>query len=107
LEIFAEKGYFSSKDIDTMYRNIPMKIGQEVTLTGLTVKILSLTKNGIPQNVKFTFEKSLEDSDYKFVYWKNMGYEPYEVPEIGETDFLPKFNVAALFKKDIMVMALF
>ena len=99
LEIFAEKGFFPSKGIHTLYRDSPMKIGQEVTLTGLTVKILSLTKNSIPQNVKFTFEKPLEDSDYRFVCWKNMGYEPYKLPGIGETDFLPKFNMADLFKK--------
>jgi hypothetical protein len=107
LEIFAEKGCFSSMGIDPMYRGNPMKIGQEVTLTGLTVKILSVTKNGIPRNVKFTFEKPLNDSDYKFVCWKNMEYTPYKLPEIGETDFLPKFNTAELFKKDIMVMALY
>jgi hypothetical protein len=97
LEIFAEKGYFSL--IDTLFRDSPMKIGQEVILTGLTVKILSLTNKGFPQNVKFTFEKPLEDSDYKFVCWKNMGYEPYVLPEIGETGFLPKFNMSELFKK--------
>ena len=102
LEIFAEKGYFSSKGPDTVFRDNPMKIGQEVTLTGLTVKILSLTKNGIPQNVKFTFEKPLEDSDYKFVCWKNMEYEPYKLPEIGETDFLPKFNMAELLKLNFL-----
>lgn len=99
LEIFAEKGYFSSKGPDTLFRDNPMKIGQEVALTGLTVKILSLTKNGIPQNVKFTFEKPLEDPDYKFVCWKNMEYQPYKLPEIGETDFLPKFKMSELFKK--------
>jgi hypothetical protein len=36
-----------------------------------------------------------------------MEYTPYKLPEIGETDFLPKFNTAELFKKDIMVMALY
>ncbi|WP_020589579.1 hypothetical protein [Desulfobacter curvatus] len=100
LEIFAEKGYFS-QGFDTLFRgkHNPMKIGQEVTLAGLTVKILSLTKSGFPQNVKFTFEKPLEDSDYRFVCWKNMGYEPYKLPGIGEINFLPKLNTDELLKK--------
>jgi hypothetical protein len=98
LEIFAGKGYYSSKGLDLLLGSNPLKIGQEITLTDLTIKILSVIKNGIPQNVKFTFEKPLEDSDYKFVCWRNMEYEQYKLPEIGETDFLPEFNMAEIYK---------
>ena len=66
-----------------------MKIGQEVALSGLTVKVLSLTDDARPKRVSFRFDSPLEDPSLNFVAWRLYEYVPFTPPQIGETLFLP------------------
>lgn len=90
LEIEQEEGFMHGR-WDNVYRNSlhPMKIGQEVALSGLTVKVLSLTDDSRPKRVSFHFDTPLEDSSLNFVEWRLYEYFPFTPPEIGETVSLP------------------
>ncbi len=72
--------------------NFPFKLGEEVVLDGVRIKILSLTDDGRPANVEFHFDYPLRDDKYKIVMWdwnknndKKSHYIPFKLPEIGKT----------------------
>jgi len=90
LEIEQEEGFMHG-GWDNIFRNSlhPMKIGQEVALSGLTVKVLSLTDDSRPKRVSFHFDIPLEDASLNFVQWRLYEYVPFTPPETGETVFLP------------------
>ncbi len=90
LEILSEKGYIPSY-LDVLFRGRahPMTVGQKVELTGLSIEVLSLTKDLQPKNVRFIFSVPLESSALKFLQWKDGNYTRVSPPVIGETLYLP------------------
>ena len=62
------------------------QVGNTIRLTGVTIEITGLTKDGRIGEVLFTFSKPLEAPDYCFLYWdwKKQKYIPFMLPNIGE-----------------------
>ena len=62
-----------------------MIVGQRVELTGMTAKVLTLTSDGRPDQVSFTFDVPLEDSSLRWLWWDERGFAPFVPPSVGET----------------------
>jgi hypothetical protein len=68
----------------------PMKVGEEVQLTGMNVHVTKLTENGDPQEVVFRFSVPLEDSSLRWLKWKEGIYVPFTPPEKGCSVIIPR-----------------
>ena len=68
-------------------RNNPLRIGDKIELTGVSILITKLTEDNRPAEVAFTFNTPLEDSSLRWFQWnkKNWVYEEFPIPGIGET----------------------
>jgi hypothetical protein len=69
----------------------PMRIGQVVTLSEVTVEVTEMTSDGRIAQAAFTFAHPLEDSRYGWLLWDEgaASYERAQVPAIGETKVYP------------------
>lgn len=63
----------------------PMKLGEEINLSGMRVEITQLTEDQRPAEATFHFEKSLDDPSLIWLFW---GYGP-EVYSLHPFDFKP------------------
>jgi hypothetical protein len=74
---------------DAFFREIgqTLTLDGEVVLPGLTVQINSLTADGRPLEAEMIFEHALEGQDLLWLQWdwQSHTYQPFQIPEIGET----------------------
>jgi len=91
LEIELTNGFIGAK-LDEIYRSssFPMKVGQQVELSGMTVAVLSLTEDGRPKKASFRFSVPLENPSLNILQWRFDEYIPFTPPEIGSTRYLPR-----------------
>jgi hypothetical protein len=89
LEIELHNGFIFAA-MDKLYRSptLPMEIGQQVELSGMTVTVMSLTEEGRPLKVSFQFSESLAHPSLNFLEWGVDSYVSFSMPEIGATRFL-------------------
>jgi hypothetical protein len=64
---------------------LPMRAGDRVDLTGVTVETIRVTGDGRPLEVRFRFSVPLEDASLRWVRWEKDGFVPMELPPIGKT----------------------
>jgi hypothetical protein len=83
-------GYLSQiPDRIVRSRTHPMLLGQTVELTGLTIRVTRLTGDGRPAEVAFRFDVPLEDPSLLWLHWADGCFEPFALPEVGQTAELP------------------
>jgi hypothetical protein len=63
----------------------PMKKGDTIRLTGLTVEVAEVTNDGRPVDALFRFDVPLEDPSLRWIVFKDMAYVPFTPPAIGKT----------------------
>jgi hypothetical protein len=85
LELSALGGTFLTSEIEQLYRaeRFPMRVGQRIAIDGLTVDIVRIDQ-GFPQTVRFTFDKSVDDPQYVFLFSGPEGLIRARLPEVGE-----------------------
>jgi len=88
LLIRPKYGYLASIG-DRVFRSeqYPMSLGEQVELTGMTVKITKMTGDGRPYEAAFRFDVPLEDTSLRWLQWdwKNNSCVLFNVPAIGES----------------------
>ncbi len=91
---------FISKQFDKLFRGpvTTMTAGQQVRLSGMTAQVLSMTDDQRPQRVRFTFPRPLEDATLAFYEWRDNGFAPFRIPQIGQIAHLDKVKLKR-FKK--------
>jgi hypothetical protein len=76
--------------LDSLYRENPtMRAGERIDLPGLAVKVATLTADGRPDSVTFTFDRPLEDPSYRWLRWDAGVYVPFPLPAVGTSVTLP------------------
>lgn len=79
-------GYFSlASDMLFRARRYPLRLGEEVVLTGMTIEIIALNELGFPEEVSFRFSVPLEDGSLRWLHWIEGSFVPFTPPAIGET----------------------
>lgn len=75
---------------DHLYRDVgrPFSKDERIELAGVTAHVTRLTQDDRPAEVTFEFDHPLEDPRYRWVFWRDGAYVPFELPAIGETRLL-------------------
>ena len=65
--------------------------GDRTALTGMTVVVDRVNDRGLPMETTFTFDRSLDDVRYHWVFWNTAQdlYAPFTPPRVGEQIRLP------------------
>jgi hypothetical protein len=64
--------------------NHPFAVGEKVKLTGMSVEVTKLTKEGWPLEVAYRFDVPLEDPSLLWLDFKDDAYVPFTPPAVGE-----------------------
>jgi hypothetical protein len=85
LVVRPENGW-QSWEFEFLFRNRrrPMRVGQQVELTGTTIEVTQLTADGRPAEATFRFDVPLEDRSLRWLYWYKDGFRSYQLPEVGD-----------------------
>lgn len=75
----------------------PFMVGDEINLTGLRITIEALTEDHRPAQVRFTFDRPLEDPHFLWARWDGLRFVPYRPPRVGAPDKLPAHDVLDAF----------
>jgi hypothetical protein len=69
----------------------PMKVGQMVALSEVTVKVTEMTGDGRIAQAAFTFAHPLDDNRYVWLLWDEdtSTYERVQMPAVGESRVYP------------------
>lgn len=70
----------------------PLRLGDSVELTGMTVEVTELTADGRPAEAKFTFSVPLEDPSLRLLQYRKGSYVPFHPPAVGQSVELPGEN---------------
>jgi hypothetical protein len=88
LEEQAETGWLS-RFTDRVYRSSPLQKGDPIRLAGMSAEVESLTRDGRPRAVRFTFPTDLDDPSLVLLSWGARGFERVTPPPPGGSLTLP------------------
>jgi len=79
--------------LDGFYYNPrnPMRVGQVVSLSEVTVEVTEMTSDGRIAQATFTFAQPLEDNRYVWLLWDEdtSAYVRVQMPPVGESRVYP------------------
>ncbi len=86
LSIEAEDGWLGSP-FDIVYRARTELFSEnyQVKLSDFGIKVATLTEDGRPKRVHFTFSRELEDESLRWVRYEYGQYVPFELPAVGQS----------------------
>jgi hypothetical protein len=78
---------------DTFFRSsaVSIPLGQEIDLPGMRGQVTALTPDGRPLEIRFQFERPLEDPSLRWLQWdwKKGTYRSFPLPGVGESVRVP------------------
>lgn len=75
---------------DLLFRDEePFAPGERIELSDVDIDIVAVTDDGRPAMVDFRFAAPLEDSRYRWIYWKDGTFTRFDVAAVGQTVNLP------------------
>ena len=99
LRLSAPAGFLPTAP-ERMLRSLakPFAPGAKVVLDGMTAEVLTVLSDGRPREVRFVFDRPLEDPSLCWVTWSETRFVPVTLPPIGGRLQLPAQDVVlALF----------
>jgi hypothetical protein len=66
----------------------PLEQGYTLQLPGFSVTVTALTDDGLPAEIRYEFNKPLEDSSLRWVTWSGDGFIPFNLPAPSQTTTL-------------------
>jgi len=99
LRLSAPAGFLPTAP-ERMLRSLakPFAPGNKVVLDGMTAEVLTVLSDGRPREVRFVFDRPLEDPSLRWVTWSETRFVAVAIPPIGGRLSLPAQNVVlALF----------
>jgi len=75
-------------------RHIPMHVGERVELQGLSIEVLEVMPDGRCSKARFVFDTPLDAPSFKFVYWRDGGFQPWTPPPVGASEVMPVASLA-------------
>jgi hypothetical protein len=98
LEVRSERGWLA-RFADRLFRNRPLAAGETVDLAAMSARVDSLTPDGRPERVVFSFPTRLDDPSLLFLAWGSHGFERVTPPAAHASLTVP---AAPLFVKDVL-----
>jgi hypothetical protein len=89
--IVRPEGGFLAFPFDNVFRSSahPLRLGERIEVTNMTVQVTSLTQDGRPAEATFRFGAPLEDGSFTWLQWRDGRYAPFELPPPGADIVLP------------------
>jgi hypothetical protein len=86
LAIRPEGGYLRWP-MDRIFRSEqrPLRLHEKIVLSGMSVEVTELTEAGDPAEALFRFDVPLEDRAFRWLCYRDKGYELFRPPDLGET----------------------
>lgn len=75
-------------------RHIPMHVGETLQLLGLSIEVLETMPDGRCSKARFVFDTPLDATSFKFMYWRDGGFQPWTPPPVGGTEVMPVASLA-------------
>jgi hypothetical protein len=63
----------------------PLAKGHTLQLPPFSITVNALTDDGLPAELQYIFNKSLDDHSLKWLTWSDDGFIPFVLPAVGET----------------------
>jgi hypothetical protein len=106
LRITSPTGYVAAQS-ERMYRSLrnPFRPGDETALPGMRVRVVDVTADGRPRTVDFIFEHELEHAEYVWLAWRDRGYVPFELPQVGGALHLPRVDMTKVIMGDDHILS--
>lgn len=80
--------------LDRLFRGgSPLRLGERIELTGVTVEITGVTPDGQPAEATFRFATRLDDPQRRWLEWQGGVYVPFALPAVGEMVTLPAARI--------------
>ncbi|MBN1654506.1 MAG: hypothetical protein JXA30_12110 [Deltaproteobacteria bacterium] len=91
LEFTVLGGNMLASDLEKLYRadRFPLRVAEKIKLKGLTIEIVRLLDDR-PFQVRYTFDKALEDPSYLFLYSSGQGIREFKPPPVGGRIRIPR-----------------
>jgi hypothetical protein len=96
LLLIPKSGYFStqvSRLLSLYCTEHPLKQGDTIELSQVSITITELTEDDRPAEVLFRFHVPLEDPSLKWIYWESGKFKQFQPPGIGESVELPALGL--------------
>jgi hypothetical protein len=74
----------------------PLRVGDEVALSDMTVRVTAVTSDARPKQVEARFDVPLDDPSLVFLQWTPQGYVPFQVPAVGKSARLDALDFTTL-----------
>lgn len=71
----------------------PMHAGDVIALEGLRIEVLAVSADGGPTDVRFTFDRPLEDPKLRWLAWQDDAYVAFTLPPVGAEVTLPPAKI--------------
>lgn len=86
LRIHAPAG-FTRATFDELFRSptVPLAVGEQIHLTGLTITVERLTSDQRPLDVRFEWDRPLEDPSLRWLQWDHGRFVAFVPPPVGQT----------------------
>jgi hypothetical protein len=84
LRVTSEAGFFDRRS-EARSPQFPLRKGDRVELSQMTVQIVELTRDGRPSVCDFVFALPLESPSYLWRTWRDGRLQPFHVPAEGES----------------------
>ncbi|MBN1663997.1 MAG: hypothetical protein JW943_10395 [Deltaproteobacteria bacterium] len=78
----------------------PIKVNQEFYVTGMTARVTVINEKNGPEEIVYRFSLPLENNYFKWLQWKDCGYQVFIPPPVGKSITLPAFNPRDIFRSD-------
>jgi hypothetical protein len=89
---------FLADEPDRVFRSkrFPMKLGEKVELSDVSITIMELRPEGNPAAALFAFREPLQSPKHLWLAWDQHGCHTFVPPLVGETVTLPKVDFGKL-----------
>ena len=64
-------------------RAFPMRVGERVALSDLSVEVTHVTDDGVADEAVFRFSRPLDDARWRWVAWRGGRFETFTLPPAG------------------------
>lgn len=75
----------------------PFSVGDVATMGAIKVEVLAVTQPArLPSKVRFHFPTSMNDPQWQFYAWKDEGYAPFTLPDVGQSVHLDAVDLGKM-----------
>jgi hypothetical protein len=84
MRVIPERGFYDEA-AEARSPEVPLRVGDRVELSDMTVEVVALTSDGRPAICDFVFREPLDSSKYVWRTWRHDHLEAWQLPGVGQS----------------------